>query len=706
MMTGFWITVLGLLALAAATARADEDLLRMDSAFDLSRLRAVGEATVGLATYGENAALRFETGRWAEDAGLELSAPEGTWDLSPFAQLIVDVRNAGAHQVRVYCRAESPGAAGALTSNLLLGPGQSGCITMEVRHRKPDWAKVDLFGLVCYPWGKAESADPTANLIDAAHISKITVLTRQQFQENAIEISGLRAVGTRPPVTELASDPAKFLPFIDEYGQYLHADWPGKIHGPEDFAKSREAEAQDLAAQPGPAGWDQYGGWKDGPQLKATGWFYVTKYNGKWWLVDPEGKLFFSEGMDCVTSREGVTPLDDRDGWFRNLPARDSEFANCFRSSRGFARGHYGGRTTTSFDFGQANLMRKYGEDWRAVFADLAHRRLRSWGFNTMGNWSDPAICAQHRTPYTATVHFRSRSLEGSQGWWGKFQDVFAEDFAVQVRRAMAAQADTTANDPWCIGYFVGNEMDWGANDIDQARMTLVSPAEQPAKQVFVADLKAKYGSIEKLNAAWGADHASWEALLQSTAVPDVRKAYDDLAAFHAKTCDTYFRIVRDAVKEVAPNHLYLGCRFAGGNAAAMAAAAKYCDVVSVNVYARTVNGFALPVPADVPLIVGEFSFWAPDRGFFDGGGLTLEIMADQAHRVRAYEEFVRSVLRHPQFVGCHWFKYVDEPLSGRGDGENYQFGFLSIADTPYAETIDAARRIGSELYEYRVSGL
>ena len=61
-------------------------------------------------------------------------------------------------------------------------------------------------------------------------------------------------------------------------------------------------------------------------------------------------------------------------------------------------------------------------------------------------------------------------------------------------------------------------------------------------------------------------------------------------------------------------------------------------------------------------------------------------------------------MLRHPQFVGCHWFKYRDEPTTGRGlDGENYQIGFADIVDTPYPEIINASRAVGYDMYKYRM---
>jgi len=246
----------------------------------------------------------------------------------------------------------------------------------------------------------------------------------------------------------------------------------------------------------------------------------------------------------------------------------------------------------------------------------------------------------------------------------------------------------------------VDNEIAWGGDDVSLAAAALASPAGQTAKKVLLDDLKARYGEIGKLNAAWGASHASWDDLLQSTKPPDAKKAHEDLAAFHARTAETYFKTVRDAVREYAPHHLYLGCRLAWCNAPVVAAANKYCDVVSYNIYRRSVADLKQQAPGDVPVIIGEFHFGALDRGMFHTG---LVPVADQAARAEAYKDYVRSVLRHPQMVGCHWFKYVDEPTTGRPlDEENYQIGFVDIADTPYAETCRAAREVGAGMYDAR----
>lgn len=89
----------------------------------------------------------------------------------------------------------------------------------------------------------------------------------------------------------------------------------------------------------------------------------------------------------------------------------------------------------------------------------------------------------------------------------------------------------------------------------------------------------------------------------------------------------------------------------------------------------------------------------ALDRGLFHTG---LRSVLDQNQRGEAYGYYVASALRNPAIVGAHWFQCYDESTTGRGDGENYQIGFLDICDTPHPETIAAARAMGGKLYSTR----
>jgi hypothetical protein len=116
--------------------------------------------------------------------------------------------------------------------------------------------------------------------------------------------------------------------------------------------------------------------------------------------------------------------------------------------------------------------------------------------------------------------------------------------------------------------------------------------------------------------------------------------------------------------------------------------------------YTWEVGDVVLPAgSADKPVIIGEFHCGALDRGMFHTG---LQGARDQNQRAEFYTDYVTSALRNPVLVGCAWFQYVDQPTTGRPDGENYQIGFVDITDTPYPETIAAIRAIGARLYELR----
>ncbi len=404
--------------------------------------------------------------------------------------------------------------------------------------------------------------------------------------------------------------------------------------------------------------------------------------------------------MDCV--RPGAdTGVQYRVGYFAWLPEKDTPIAAFYRKSGWAPHGFYKDKgPVKNFDFARANQLRKYGETWETAFAELAHRRIRAWGLNTVANWSDAKVYLLRRTPYTVCLNTSGPRIEGSEGWWGKFPDPFAQEFGDTIRkRALEQQQVGTASDPWCIGYFVDNELSWGKDDRALALSSVTSPAGQPAKIALKAWLEKKYGTAEALNAAWGSAYGSWDLFLASTNTPSLMRCGADLEAFHAVVAERYFSVIRDAVKAAAPDKLYLGCRIAWGAPSVYRAAAKLCDVVSVNIYNRTVTKDLPPDSEDKPMINGEFHFGALDRGLFHTG---LVATRDQAERAACYKAFVTACLNHPRYVGTHWFQWRDQALTGRGDGENYQIGFLTVTDQPYPELVEAAREIGATMYETR----
>ena len=530
------------------------------------------------------------------DAGLSLAAPGRGWDLRDRVAVGLEMKNVG--EARVALRGRLNGKDW-IDGFVVLEPEETDVLEIILKRRK------EYPGMKGVPGGHVtlwEEADP-------GEISRVTIAPSDAEGESTVEVRRVRAVGryVEPPEGGVAGE---LLPFVDRYGQYKHKQWPGKTQSDDDLATQRKREDKDLDAHVGPDGWNQYGGWEAGPKLEATGHFRVEKYEGKWWLVDPEGRLFWSHGITCLWL-ETWTRVAEREACFEELDER-------------FRRGD-------NYDFASANLRRKYGESWEEEALALAHRRMRSWGMNTAGNWTHERIYSERRTPYTVAIHYASREL-------GRFPYRDLDLFRQCLRERLAREQRKTSDDPWCIGYFVDNELRWPT-------------------------------------------------------------------AGRAEIAEEYYRICHEEVRRAAPNKLYLGSRLHdhmhpyGGTEDVVRAAARHCDVVSVNRYRFSPGDLRVPEGVDKPIMIGEWHFGALDRGLLHSG---LRSIGSQRQRAAGYQHYVRTALRHAHIIGTHWFQYRDQMVSGRFDGENYQIGFIDICDTPYWETIAASREVGGEVYAIR----
>ena len=264
-----------------------------------------------------------------------------------------------------------------------------------------------------------------------------------------------------------------------------------------------------------------------------------------------------------------------------------------------------------------------------------------------------------------------------------KLVDPFEKNFSLWVENAVKSTGEMI-DDPYCIGYFCNNEIHWGKNPVAVVR------------DIYNCDTTV----------------ASKKELDDFLAVKniDIKDATNEqLLSFYSYLLETYYKKCRDAIKKIAPNKLYLGSRLHDGalRKEAFSAAAKYCDVVSVNVYEKDVKEFNVRddrdkpfFTDDVPFLVGEFDFGALDRGkFFTGIGFA----ADQRNRGECLKYFIKSALQNPKCIGAHWFHYMDSPTGSRHfDNENANCGLVATSDTPYVELINAFRETSKFIYPYR----
>ena len=640
---------------------------------------------------GKDLILRTDTAEW--DSGVKVNPVKGEkyLDLSKGKVLAVDVENLSkTNQMRLTMHISSGSRKEKnfreAYTGIGLNPGEKRTMRMYLPHK------------AIFEVGK--DARNLKNPLDTDKINAIEFKMIWPYEAGKKDLaycrlSNLRLEGEPEAAKKIPAD--KYMPFIDAYGQYKHGEWAEKIHSDEDLKKNHEKELAELEKTSVPAEWDRFGGWKNGPKLKATGYFRVSKYQGKWWLVDPEGRLFWSTGIDVLRTHTDATQGRKHPQWFSQPVPEDG-----------------------TLPFTHWNLQKKYGkEDYADDFYKVLNKRMTAWGINTIGNWGDRRHMLMGEKPYVLSLCDNDRDLpkfkevEAKDGKTTvrnsrvKFYDVFDPQFEDLMGNMLANRAATdpivkkSITDPMCIGYFIDNELRFG----DIMKAVMKAPAEQPAKAEFVKDLKAKYkDSVEALNKAWDTKFATWEDVAKNTATPKSKGFREDERAFYKKFVNEYFRICRQGIKSAAPHRLYLGCRFVGfrNPGAVWEASTKHCDISSVNSYANSIANTNRGDFRDRPVIIGEFHFGTYDRGMFSN---SLMPQYSQEDRAVSYKRYMQGALVHPNYVGAHYFQLRDQPLTGRYDGEGYQIGFVDVADTPYPEMTKAAREVGENMYQYRVNG-
>ena len=162
---------------------------------------------------------------------------------------------------------------------------------------------------------------------------------------------------------EPAPDLGALAPFIDRYGQAIHADWPGKVRKDEDLLSAQRDENERLEQWGQPKNRDPFGGIIGAPfSEKPTGFFRVTRQSDKWWLITPLGNPCFYVGLcDAPALEWEPTPATGREFLFQWLP--DGEFARAWITNP-WHRPEEQDRKYIAFH--TANLMRKYGpKDWK-----------------------------------------------------------------------------------------------------------------------------------------------------------------------------------------------------------------------------------------------------------------------------------------------------------------------------------------------------
>ncbi|GAB3483302.1 beta-agarase [Azotobacter salinestris] len=708
--------------------------------------------------------LRRVTFNPQEQPSLRLTPQQGSWDWSSAGAVSLRIQNAMDWALTLQVSIES--ADGKVLRTLVALPaGPAQTLVLPLRASSP--RAHGMRAAPPMPWTHDNQrllvATNLEGEIDPRQVRAVSLsLERPDVQQSIL----LGRFGVREDL-----EAAAYRGIVDAHGQYSRGNWPEKVSSDKQLKAAAEQERAQLgrwlAERPG---LDRFGGWLKGPQLEATGFFRVARHEGRWYLVTPEGHPFFSLGVNTVSSGNSRTYVEGREEMFLALPgedgplgafygAADSRQATGANGGRQFAHGRW-------YDFYRANLYRTYGQTCKPPAEQVAEPerttpaapteetpanapvvpeagvpvagqpaaaspcvaqffdaqrwrehtlgRLQAWGFNTLGNWSDLALGAMRRVPYTIPLLIRGDYATISTGhdWWGGMPDPFDPRFAMAAERAIAIATRDHRNDPWVIGYFADNELSWAAPGTDpKARYalaygTLRQTTDVPAKRAFLKLLRDRYRNQQGLSAAWGIELPAWELMedpgfeapLPSPEHPAIE---EDLQRFQQLFADTYFKTIAESLKWHSPDHLLLGGRFAISTPEAVAACARYCDVLSFNFYTREPQhgyDFEALRKLDKPVLVSEFHFGSRDRGPFWGG--MAEVYKEE-ERGPAYAHFLERALAEPSIVGVHWFQYLDQPVTGRLlDGENGHIGLVGVTDRPFAGFVEAVRKANLEVGE------
>lgn len=377
--------------------------------------------------------------------------------------------------------------------------------------------------------------------------------------------------------------------------------------------------------------------------------FGVLREGGVSWLTLPGGPRFFSIGADTVNC--GTQPVQG-DAY---------SFEACYVD--------------------------------RAAWAADTEKRLRDWGFNTRGGWSDPTTAMT--LPLVPEIDLgRNSRLH----WFDPFAPDALEKTIAKARELTAPYKDN----PAVIGYFTDNEVGWWNAPL--FRWYLGNEWAVYTKQYLWRMIFNQYqGKWDRLLADFvpGPDLASFEDLKKGRAVLKLRPGGNGIQLiqrFTAACAGRYYELVHKALRTVDPDRLVMGDRLPlYYNQDAVLASRGFLDVLSTNYNVDTPDGWVAPYYFEglakltkAPVLISEFFFAANENRSGNVNNGHLMHVATQAERAVGAAAAVRNFAAFPNIAGIHWFQYYDEPSSGRGDGENFNMGLVDIRNQPYEGLVSA----------------
>ncbi|HBO46181.1 MAG TPA: hypothetical protein DD670_20110 [Planctomycetaceae bacterium] len=245
--------------------------------------------------------------------------------------------------------------------------------------------------------------------------------------------------------------------------------------------------------------------------------------------------------------------------------------------------------------------------------------------------------------------------------------ETFCDEHARQLR--------DVKDDPWLLGHFSDNELPFRPDSLTNFLTLPENDAgHQFAKKWFESRLDAETRVDRQINS-------------------------EDQAAFAQIVAHRYYSVVAKAIRKYDPNHLYLGSRIHGRCLhEATFRGSTPVDVVSVNYYHRwSVEHDRMTSWAKWsgrPLLVSEWYAQSLAAADTDASGAGFRVRSGR-DRGLFYQNLALGLLRQPECVGWHWFKYG-------GDGSGFCKGIVDRRYSPHTDTLELMGELNRQVYHMR----
>ena len=435
---------------------------------------------------------------------------------------------------------------------------------------------------------------------------------------------------------------------------------------------------------------DRYGGY-DGVKpteicsTNPEGYWRTGKYNGRWVMVNPDGNVTILHGTN------GVAP----DAMKGQTSGKTQALYNAhFSSTEEWSR--YANSLLTEYGFNFYSLNPQRIRNTRNYVSESDSRVMHEHTpGKLLGEVAFTFILRTFQWDYYLLTKTSFNMDDASQ-----FALMFDPDYLDYIDKLAADAAALYKDDRDFIGYYLDNELRFKiagntSPDINlKDWLTIPTDSDKPRAYRYAKEYAEKFMRDRGVEPV----------------VANVTTALDN--AFLLDVSEYYYRTASEAMRKHDPNHLILGTRLHGRpltHQQVHEACAKYCDIISVNMYGMWepqdsyfITNYKSWIKYDKPCFVTEFYTRDLEKRFEgelysgtgEGGGWYVK---GDVVRGLHYQNFVRKLISYNHCIGWQWFQFTDDYAETNGWNNK---GLISPDYQPYLDILKLMRQLHWNIYQ------